>query len=72
MRLERRFPKMPHAGLLLGENKTAKITDELLNARPDGDEIKIRAQVVDLGFDKTLLHSGVGIKPVGAVREHRC
>src|ERR1039458_3175273 len=55
------------AGLLFGENKSTEIADELLNARPDGDEIKIRAHVVDLGFDKTFLEAGMGIEPVGAV-----
>ena len=66
--LERRFPKMPHSGLLLSENKTAKVADELLNPRSDGNEIEIRAQVVDFGLNKTFLQSDMSVEAVGARR----
>src|SRR5208283_201756 len=55
------------AGLLFGENEPAKIADELLDSGANGDEIKIRAQVVDLGFDKSFLQAGVAVKAVGTV-----
>ena len=57
-----------NSGLLLGEKESAKIAGELLDSGADGNEIEVRAQVVNLGFDKRLLHSGMRVEAVDTLR----
>src|SRR5438552_2154359 len=51
-------------GLLFGENEATKITDELLDAGTDGNEIEVRAQVMDFGFDESFLQARVSVEAI--------
>ena len=56
------------SGLLFGEDEAAKIAIELLDTGADRDEIEVRAQIVNLGFNKRLLHAGVCVKAIDTFR----
>src|SRR5579872_226533 len=56
-----------YSRLLLGENKPAKIANELLDSCADGDEIKIRTQIVNLGLDKSFLQAGMRVETISPV-----
>ena len=66
MRLERRFPKTLHSGLLINEDETAEVAAELLNSSSNGYEVKIRAEIVELQLEEAFLQAYVSIEAVRA------
>src|SRR5216684_7734712 len=57
--------KDAQAGLLIHKKKTAEVGVELLDAGACGNEIVIRAQVVELDFDEGFLQTEMIVKAVG-------
>ena len=62
--MRRRLPKSRTPGLFFGEQESAKIAGELLDARTHGYEIVVRAEIAQLGLDESFLQADVGIEAV--------
>ena len=62
-----KISEQAHAGLLIDENKSAKIAGKFLNSRAHGKEIVIGAQIADFVFDEGFLQPRVRIQARGAV-----
>src|SRR6202050_1370997 len=56
-----------HTGLLVDEKKAPEIGVELLNARAHGNEVEVRAQVVDFYLSKEFLKAEVRVQARGAI-----
>ena len=54
----------PHSGLLFGEQEPAKVAGELLDAGTNRNEIIVRTQIADLGFDEGFLQSHVSVEAI--------
>ncbi len=54
----------PYSGLFFGEEESAKVAGELLDAGANRNEIVVRTQVADLGFDESFLQADVSVEAV--------
>src|SRR5258708_10177103 len=61
-----KVPKDADAGLFFGENKSPKVAGELLDSSTHRDEVIVRAEVVNFGFDKGFLQSDVRVEAIRA------